>query len=374
VSVIMRKPEIQISLLEDNDCDTNAILDRYVQLHPHGSIYHHSAWRNAIRSAYKHRSVVCIAKNEQQIVGILPLCCMSVPVLGSSLVALPFADYGGVLADEEEIATQLVAEAKRQLIKLKAKKLELRTTVLASQQAEEMLPSAINTEHQMEQGHAKVRMLVQLPASAELLLAGYKPKLRSQIKKAQKNGLNAAIVDDEASLKQFYCIYTRNMHRLGSPVHSLDWFIALRRNLLALDAFKIVLVSYQQQVVGAGIILHFGDYAWLPWASTLTDYNHLAPNMLMYWQIQAYLSDKGVRVFDMGRSTIGEGTYRFKAQWGAVADPLCWTVYRPTDIADSEETKIGSVKLRRLAEKMWRLLPLPVATACGAYLRRYISL
>ncbi len=374
MSFIESVQHTNIALLYECDDETNVILDRYVQSHPNGSVYHLSAWRDAIKLAYKHQTMVLIAMKGQDIVGFLPLCCMSIPIFGKHLIALPFADYCSAIADEPEIEIQLIEEAKRQLIKISAKKLEVRDSEFELAQSKAINLSEEPCENHLSPLKAKVRMLVHLPASADLLMSSYKPKLRSQIKKAQKNGLIAKIADDEDALNLFYRVYARNMHRLGSPVHSFRWFQALRKNLLWLGAFQVVLVEYQESVVGAAIVLHFGKSAWIPWASTLQDYNHLAPNMLMYWQIQAYLSDKGVRVFDMGRSTIGEGTYRFKAQWGAVADPLRWTVYRPTDIADSKETKIGSVKLRRLAEKMWRLLPLPVATACGAYLRRYISL
>jgi FemAB-related protein (PEP-CTERM system-associated) len=363
-----------ISLLYECDDETNVILDRYVQSHPNGSIYHLSAWRNAIELAYKHHTMVLIAMKGPNIVGFLPLCCMSIPILGKLLVALPFADYCSAIADEPEIETQLIEEAKRQFIRISAKKLEIRDSQIGLAQSKAISSSEDPSEDHISHLKTKVRMLVHLPASADLLMASYKPKLRSQIKKAQKNGLTAKIADDDDALNHFYRVYARNMHRLGSPVHSLRWFQALRKNLLLLEAFKVVLIDYQESVVGAAIVLHFGKSAWIPWASTLADYNHLAPNMLMYWQIQAYLADRGVRVFDMGRSTVGEGTYRFKAQWGAEAVPLNWTVYGQTDISDNRDIKTDSVKLRRLAEKMWRLLPLPVATAFGAYLRRYISL
>jgi FemAB-related protein (PEP-CTERM system-associated) len=373
--VSFTKPVLRtnISLLQNCDEETKVILDRYVQSHPHGSVYHLSAWRDAIKLAYKHQTMVLIAKSGSSIVGLLPLCFMSVPVLGKTLVALPFADYCSAIADEPEIETQLVEEAKKHVVRLNAKKLEVRCSESELPQCKATDASEASSINPATSLKTKVRMLVRLPDSADILLSSYKPKLRSQIKKAQKNGLVAQIADDEESLVHFYRVYTRNMHRLGSPAHSLRWFQALRQNLLSLGAFKVVLINYQEKVVGAAIVLHFGESAWIPWASTLSDYNHLAPNMLMYWQIQAYLADRGVRLFDMGRSTIGEGTYRFKAQWGAEPVPLRWTVY-PTELTAGKDTKIDTVKLRRLAEKIWSLIPLPVATACGAYLRRYISL
>ncbi|MEZ5583585.1 MAG: GNAT family N-acetyltransferase [Candidatus Competibacteraceae bacterium] len=62
----------------------------------------------------------------------------------------------------------------------------------------------------------------------------------------------------------------------------------------------------------------------IPWASSLRKYNSLSPNMLLYWSVLEFACKKGYRIFDFGRSTPGEGTYRFKEQWGAKPVQLYW--------------------------------------------------
>ena len=46
--------------------------------------------------------------------------------------------------------------------------------------------------------------------------------------------------------------------------------------------------------------------------------------MLLYWTFLAFAADNGYGQFDFGRSTPGEGTYRFKSQWGAEPHQLYW--------------------------------------------------
>ena len=46
--------------------------------------------------------------------------------------------------------------------------------------------------------------------------------------------------------------------------------------------------------------------------------------MILYWTVLKYACEHRYRIFDFGRSTPDEGTYRFKAQWGAVPSPLYW--------------------------------------------------
>ena len=54
------------------------------------------------------------------------------------------------------------------------------------------------------------------------------------------------------------------------------------------------------------------------------EFRPLSPNTLLYWHLIRCAIEQGVRVFDFGRSTPDEGTYKFKQQWGAVPEPVCW--------------------------------------------------
>jgi len=355
----------QLTAVSEED---NSKLDLYVKQHANGSVYHLAAWRNAISCAYGHSQLVLVARDKTDIVGYLPLCLVNIPLFGKKLISLPFADFCGVLADSIHIAAQLLETAQSLLVIFKAKRLEIRSRIGDDDTLQQLSVGDRNVSH------SKVRMLVPLPGSAEILLASYKPKLRSQIKKAEKNGLSAELRSDLEALEQFYHIYTRNMHRLGSPVHRFSWFKHLWQGLATDQAIRIALVYFEKQPIAAGVAIICGKQAYIPWASTLNEFNHLAPNMLMYWHIQAYLANNAISQFDMGRSTEGEGTFRFKAQWGAEPEPLCWLQYAtPTSNSKLINTTSTST-LRLIAEKAWPKLPFKMATSVGAYLRKYITL
>lgn len=80
----------------------------------------------------------------------------------------------------------------------------------------------------------------------------------------------------------------------------------------------------------------------------------------------------------------GEGTYRFKEQWGALPEPLGWCAVAPgaaddgapagaAPDGDGEVESDGGGGARALAESLWRRLPLPVANRLGPALRKYID-
>jgi FemAB-related protein (PEP-CTERM system-associated) len=338
--------------------------DAYVSGHPKATPYHQSGWLKAAERAYHHTGWLVTVHREGDLCGVLPLVEVKPPVGSKSLVSLPFCDLGGPLADDDDVRYLLVAEAKALADTNKARLLEIREGGEALE------------EVQTDSAAGKVRMLCPLPEDSEALFKSYKPKLRSQIRKAEKNGLRAEIRTDIEAVDLFYQVFAWNMRRLGSPVHSQAWFRELK---LAFGHQMLVgLVFLEDQPVGAGIVLLADNQACIPWASTLDQYNHLAPNMLLYWTLLSHVCDQGCPVFDFGRSTMGEGTYRFKKQWGAKPYELVWTDWIADEGTHQAVNKIqkqtAGSRLRPLVERLWRRLPLALANWVGPKLRRYITL
>lgn len=337
-------------------------LDKLVLSLPRQSPYLLSSWRRAVLVAYGYSSAVVICREQGQLLGFLAYCTVTDPFGRPQAVALPYCDIGGPVAADPKIALALLEFFTNTVCRAQARGGEVRLQDNAE----------IGDEQQLL--GKKVNMLLALPDSEEALLAAYPPKLRSQIKKAGKNGLRAEVRADASGLDDFYLVYSRNMHRLGSPAHSKAWFAAVLREYQQQGEAILALVYLEQKVVGAAIVLRCGEHAVIPWASTLAEYNSLAPNMLLYWSVQAWLCQNGVRVFDFGRSTYGEGTYRFKKQWGALPELLLWQRYDPHGQLIAPLAAASNGKLREMAEKVWRIMPEPLMTALGSGLRRYITL
>ncbi len=334
--------------------------DNYVKQHPECSPYHLFSWQIAIETAYKHQSYYLIAEEVNEIVGILPLVIFKRPFNNINLCALPFCDVGSVLANSEDIKEALISESKNVAGKYKAKHVDLRTSKTKE------LTEAENNQ--------KIRMLMSLPDSSEVLFASFKSKLRSQIRKAEKNGLTYTLASNKKMLEDFYSVFSHNMRALGSPVHSKQWFIELFK---CYQENMLISVVYQGTVpIGAGIVLISGEKASIPWASTKAEYNKLSPNMMLYWSFLKYLSDNSITEFDFGRSSYGEGTFKFKKQWGAKPFLLDWQQVSLTDRGYSSTlvTSTKTSKLRIIIESLWRKLPLRMTIFFGSKIRRFISL
>ncbi len=329
--------------------------NEFVSRHPEATPYHLMGWALAVQRAYGHDPVLLIAEQADRIAGVLPICLMRVPLVGRVLCSLPFCDVGGPLAINAAAEDALLQEA------LRLAQSEKATLHMRSRQPDD----SVDENHS-----GKVSMLLDLPETSDELAASFKSKLRSQIRKAEKNGLTFLYGGSEREIAMFYPVFAKNMRDLGSPVHSKSWFQAIEQQLSG--DLTIGIVKLGDQAIGAGIALRAGGMASIPWASTLREFNRLAPNMLLYWNLLKIVTDAGADCFDFGRSSYGEGTYRFKKQWGARPVPLRWRDYDASGACADIEANPG--RARRVVSSMWQHLPLFAANALGPRLRKYVSL
>ncbi|WP_340679157.1 FemAB family XrtA/PEP-CTERM system-associated protein [Paraglaciecola sp.] len=331
--------------------------DNYVKNHANASPYHKFAWVKSIEEAYRHKNVSLIATIDDKLVGVLPCIAMHKPFSKPRYCSLPFCDLGYALGDNEEIVVTLKQRALEQMQQCNAQAFEYRDTQ--------------HTVAIQQDNTTKVRMLLTLPASADALMEGFKSKLRSQIRKAEKNGLTCTINQNSQSIANFYAIFAKNMRKLGSPVHSKQWFDSLIGHY-GPDAFLAVV--YKQAIpVGAGLIIKNGNKVAIPWASTDADYNYLAPNMMLYWALLQHACEQGCNEFDFGRSTYGEGTFKFKQQWGAEPVALLWSDLYAGETENSLTPGTTST-VRNIVEAIWSRLPLNLTISLGPKIRKHISL
>jgi len=329
-------------------------IDRYVEQSASSSLYHHHAWCEVIEKSFGHKSYYLICVNENgSLGGILPLVHMKSLAFGNLMVSMPYFNYGGVCADNDTNRNHLVGEAIKIAENLGARHIEFRQ--------EEPMNNGFPFKSE------KVSMRVHLPSSPDELWKSFSSKLRSQIKVPQKNGMRAKIGGIE-ELDNFYEVFSINMSHLGTPVYPKRFF----RNIL--ENFPtctwICTVFSGNDPVASGFLAGFKNVLEIPWASSLRKYNRFSPNMLLYWTVLQLACEKGFTVFDFGRSTPEEGTFKFKEQWGATPSPMRWHYWlRSGD-------KIPEITPRnpkyRMAIELWKTLPVPVTRFLGPHIVKNI--
>ncbi len=340
---------------------TPEMWDTYVKNHPDASVYHQSFFKSVVENTYKHKPYYLTALNtENKIAGVLPLFFVNSFLFGKALVSLPFCDYGGILADNTSIGLQLLQRGIDSANSLKCKSLELRQTNEHSYFPTDKELLSVNK--------AKVRMRLNLPESTDLLLSSFSAKLRSQIRKPQKEGCTAKNGGVEL-LDDFYDVFVFNMRDLGSPVHPKS----LMKRMLENDPHhtRLFVIYLGKIPVACSLVSGFNSTLVNPWASFKRTYQKIAPNMLLYWEMLCFAVNQGYKIFDFGRSTLDEGTYKFKEQWGAKPEQLFWYSYHLDGKGNSDDSASDN---KDKFIRIWRKLPLSITRLCGPILRRHIHL
>ncbi len=313
--------------------------------------FHRYDWRGLIEQVFGHDCIYLAARNDGgTLEAVLPLVRVKSVLFGHYLVSLPFLNYGGPLGTTEgirSIVDEAVSLARRDRVKL----IELRSRI--------PLPVDLAVSHR------KVTVLLDLEASADATFKKFHAKLRSQVRRPQKEGVTVSFGPDQ--VEPFFDVFSRHMRDLGTPTQSKRFFRAIAERFPHDAWFAVAYLGGKPVAAGCGF--QFGGEFELTWASSLRDYSREAPNMLLYWALMERAIGAGLKTFNFGRCTPGSGTHRFKMQWGGREEPLWWYGRSSRENMTTPSPHDGAFSW---GPRVWRHLPTSVATALGPRIVRYI--
>lgn len=329
----------------------SAACDAFLKTRADAKICHTYRWSEAVTRATNLRNFYLAAHDNNRVRGILPLAQSKGVFFGNFMVSQAFSDHGGPLADSPEARDALFGYAVEVAAKLNCESIEFRNV--------ESLP------YDLQARTGKMCMYLPLAPDPDEIWKSFKPKVRNQVRKASKSGI---ITTDGylELLDDFYRVYTTRMHQLGTPAYPRKLIQSL------LQAFpnnsRLFVVRLEDVTVGAALTFCFNGFVEIPCAGTLTEYNSLCPNNLLYWSIIKYYCLAGANCFDFGRCTVDSPTYRFKKQWGTESVALHYQYWvRPghqLSILSPDNPKY------RTRVEMWKKLPLWVTRLLGPYISR----
>jgi serine/alanine adding enzyme len=327
--------------------------DAFARSQSEWTICHLAAWHRIMSTVLRHECLYLEARgSDGELCGILPLVRVKSRIFGHYLVSMPFLNYGGPLGNETAV---------RRLIEWAIVKADADRATLLQLRSRGRLPTDLNAPHH------KITVVMPIDdTDPALLWARFDAKLRSQIRRPQKAGATVVIGLDQ--VQPFFEVFARNMRDLGTPTQSREFFVAIA------DAFGddawFGCVYVQGRPVAGGCGFRWANEFEMTWASSLREFNPISANMLLYWSFMEKAAIEGVSRFNFGRCTPGSGTHRFKRQWGAADEQLWWYGYPRGDDARTPSPEQGGIF--SVATKVWRRMPLRVATTLGPRIVRYI--
>ena len=335
----------------------------YVVRHPDAHLAHDWAWKDIFENVFGHTPYFLIARKnvdsgQQVTVGVLPLFHVKSFLFGSALIAVPYLNGGGVLADDEETRRMLVDAACDLGIKLRVKYMEFR----------ERDRSLSGVSNLVERSH-KVVMRLPLLNDSQKMLMSFPTKLRTKIRRPEKSGFRveeySGASANISSVEAFYRVFARHMRDLGTPVYPKSLFASVFRAFG--ERCRILLATHEGTPTSCGMTIGYRDTVEIPWASSLMKYNQFRPNTLLYWHAIKRACEDGYTTFDFGRSSPDSGTFEFKRQWGCEPAPLHW--YYAGGKQNVPDVNPTNPKFSALVQ-CWMRLPLSLANAVGPWITR----
>lgn len=317
----------------------------------HSNVYHDAVWCELIKSNFGHVACyITCRKPDGSLCGVFPVVHLKSKLFGSFMISVPFFNYGGPLSAADVIDQAMLDYAAGIAEQAECSHLEVRDT--------RPRDGWVVKRH-------KVTMILPLPKSDEVLDKQLGTKIRAQVGRAAREGLEYSFGGVEL-LSDFYRVFSRNMRDLGTPVYDKKFFASILETFP--DKANLAIVKHDGKPVAAGFLLGHKDKLEIPWASSLREANPLGVNMYLYRQILRSSIESGYSYFDFGRSSVDASTYKFKKQWGAEEHPLYWH-YWLKDADELPELNPDNPKYK-LAISAWQRLPVAVANIVGPKLVR----
>jgi FemAB-related protein (PEP-CTERM system-associated) len=337
--------------------------DQYVSTHPAGTFFHQWKWREIISASFGYEPIYVCAEDKGEIQGVLPLFLVRSLIFGRSLVAIPLAVYGGVLATTAAAETMLLQRATALGMECGAKYLEFRGNPHSQKRT---LMEAAGVDASTRQKDLYVTFMGEIDPADDVNLSRIPRKQRRMVRQGEKHGLRFVL--DNSRLSEFYKVYAESVRNLGTPVYGYSYFEKIVEGFN--DRCKIFLVEYQAKVVAGVLVFFYKDQVMPYYGGALKQYFHLAPNDFMYWELMRYGAAHGYKIFDFGRSKKGTGSFDFKRHWGFEPRPLSYFYY-PIKGQPIPDTSSLNPRLQ-WAIRIWRNLPLKLTMAIGPRIVRHI--
>ena len=327
--------------------------DRYVRQTPGATFFHQLGWRWLVERTFGHRAHYLLARQGERITGVLPMFELKSRLFGHSLVSIPFAIGGGIVANDSSTERLLLDQACRLAEDRGVDYLELRSETPVS---DDLLTKDLY-----------VTFRADLAEGEEALLKRMDRKRRQMMTYVSKAGFEHRVAGLE-ELPLFYDLFCQSMRHHGTPVYPR---LFLREILDRHPAdTNLFFVLHEGRPVAGVLNLMWHDVIMPFYAGADRDRRPRGVDDYLYLSIMRWGREHGFRTFDFGRSKRGTGAHAFKARWGMEEVPLAYQ-YHLVKARELPNVSPANPKYQALI-KVWQRLPLPVTRLVGPRIIRSI--
>ena len=342
-----------IKLLDPSDHGSAKRWNDYVFGCPDATFFHRADWQGIIKDVFHHPTYFFYVEDAGEIQGILPLAHVKSRLFGNSLIALPFAVYGGVAASNAEARLALEDAAQKLAQKLGVDHLEFRN----------IKPQ--HTDWPTQDLYVTFRKEILPEVEANML--AIPRKQRAMVRKGIKNGLISTV---DRNSDRFFKLFADNVHRHGTPALPKRYFDTLLQ-VFGKDCEVLTVISPDGRLLSSVLSFYFRDEVLPYYAGDDESARNLAANDFKYWELMRRACERGCKLFDYGRSKEGTGPYAFKKNWGFEPLPLHYEycLYKRDAIPQNNPNN----PKYKFFIAAWRRMPIELANWLGPHIVRNLG-
>jgi len=328
---------------------------------PNKMIFHHPGWLLTLTQTYQFPLQIVGWFENGTLLSALPMMQVRTLKGAKRYVSLPFTDFFEIPAVSPDARTNLLKEMIGTFSD-NSRGIEIRDFVSDDTCWQ---PSQSDWLHTIELG-----------GSMDALVKKFSSNHRKSLGVASKRGAEPRILTDEQSVRDFYQLHVKTRKRKGLPVQSQRFFELIYQHLIQAGHGGVVGVYTQNQMIAGGLFLTYGDVLTLKFNASDSDFLHLRPNHLVYYETISWGSEHGYRYVDCGKTAISnQGLRLFKLGWGAVEKPLFYSHYgnnpagQPSVSVETEQVS----GLFRYLSWLIKISPTFVCRGAGELFYRFLS-
>lgn len=322
--------------------------NNFVFNEPTGTFFHLAEWKDVLERAFDFKTFYFMKEDTKGVTGVLPLALVNRPIFGPALISIPLCVYGSGLGD----CSALEEEAMKKAEKLGVEYLELR--------------GKVHNNNTIETNNRFSTFKRILSNNHDENLKSIPRKQRAEVRKAISANLETSVNQD---IDLFYKIYSTSVRNLGTPVFSKKYLKTL------IDIFEeslnITTINHNKNALTSVLSFQYKDQIMPYYGGGLPAARNYSAYPYMYWKVMEHATDKGLNIFDFGRSMNNSGAYNFKKNFGFKPEALTYYYHL---VKSKEVPDINPDTPRnKIITSIWKKTPLPITNIAGPILYPVIA-
>jgi CelD/BcsL family acetyltransferase involved in cellulose biosynthesis len=319
------------------------------------SFFYTSNWARVLSGTYHYDPHYLVAREAGKIVGLIPMMGIKSFCTGKRGVSLPFTDYCYPLVNDRASAEQLFQTLIQHGNSHGWKSFELRGELPGINS----LPSSRYYSHRLA-----------LSPNEEVIFSGFSNNTRRNINKAQREGVEVRIGNDEDSMREFYRLNCMTRKRHGLPPQPYRFFRYIFHDVIADNRGLVLLANKGGGSIAGAVFFHFGKHAIYKFGASDLDQKSLRANSLVMWEAIRWYAGHHFKTFCFGKTELeNEGLRRFKIGWGSSERILEYSVY---DLKRAAFVAKNS-KVVGWHNNVFNKMPIPLARLIGSAIYRHVG-